>query len=203
MRKIAPLLAALLLTACSKKGVDPTPPPLPPAQAATVNMAFDFYPTASSPARTQSLSLLPQKPVAQQLSDRLVIKLDYANTAGITEDQLQFTVPLNRQKPGLAGTYTLASQPDASQGEVLVSYIRPTSASSNTYYNTYDSNRCRLDGSLTISAYDASRRLISGTYSVKAVNVKTPFFFLAYSAASDTRPDGDLRLTGTFTELAL
>lgn len=206
MKKLASfLLAATLLTACSKKETDPqpTPPPPAPAQAATINMAFDFYPTPSSPARTQSLSLVPQKPAGQLLSDRLVIKLEYANGINFVEDQVQFTLPLSRQKPGLVGTYTLASQPDASVGEVLVAYTRPIAASANAYFNTYDSNRARLEGSLVISAYDATRRLISGTYTVKAPNVKTPFLFLGYNATSDTRSDGDLRLSGTFTELPL
>ena len=197
------LLAATLLTACSRNGTDPQPAPPAPAQAATINMAFDFYPTASSPARTQSLSLVPQKPVGQLLSDRLVVKLEYANALNILEDQVQFTLPLSRQKPGLVGPYTLASQPDTSVGEVLVAYTRPINASANAYFNVYDSNRVRLEGSLVISAYDAGRRLISGTYAVKALNVKTPFMFLGYNSSGDSRPDGDLRLSGTFTELPL
>jgi hypothetical protein len=206
MTKLASLLlAATLLTACSKKEIDPQPavPQTPPAQAATINMAFDFYPTAGSQASTQSLSLVPQKPAGQLLSDRLVIKLEYANALSFVEDQVQFTLPLSRQKTGLVGTYTLASQPDASVGEVLVSYIRPIAASANAYYNTYDSNRARIEGSLVINAYDATRRLISGTYAVRAMNVKTPFSFLSYNATIDSRLNGDLRLTGTFTELPL
>ncbi|GAA4037929.1 hypothetical protein GCM10022409_23990 [Hymenobacter glaciei] len=206
MKKLASfLLAVTLLTACSKKEADPQPTPAQPApaQAATINMAFDFYPTASSPASTQSLSLVPQKPAGELLSDRLVIKLEHANAANFVGDQVQFTLPLSRQKSGLVGTYTLASQPDASVGEVLVAYNRPVSASANAYSNTYNSNNARLEGSLIISAYDAPRRLISGTYTVKAVNVKSPFLFLGYNSTSDPRRDGDLRLTGTFTELPL
>lgn len=197
------LLAATLLSACSKKGTDPQPTPAPPAQAATINMAFDFYPTASSPARTQSLSLVPQKPAGQLLNDRLVIKLEYADAANFVVDQVQFTLPLGRQKPGLVGTYTLASQPDASVGEVLVVYNRPVSASANAYFNTYESNQSRLEGNLVIGAYDATRRLVSGTYTVKAVNVKSPFSFLSYNSSGDPRPNGDLRVSGTFTELPL
>ncbi|GAB3673616.1 hypothetical protein GCM10027594_35320 [Hymenobacter agri] len=196
------LLAAGLLASCSKKEAEPQPAPAAPAQAATLNVVFDFYATGSSAAHTQSLSLVPQKPVAPQSSDRVLIKLEYANSAFFVEDQLLLTLPLSRQKPGLVGTYTLASQPDASRGEVLVAYTRPTSSSSNLYSNVYDSNRNQLEGSLTISAYDAGRRLISGSYTVKAVNAKSPFSFRSYGAA-DSRPDGDLRLTGTFTELPM
>jgi hypothetical protein len=59
-------LAAATLTACSKKE-EPQPVAATPApiQAATVNTAFDAYATGSSPAATQSLSLLATKPTYQ------------------------------------------------------------------------------------------------------------------------------------------
>lgn len=205
MKNIASLaLAAILLSACSKKEADPQPQPAVPApvQAATINVAFDYYATGNSPASTQSLSLLAAKPTYKALADRLEVKLESLNSLNFVEDRVQFVIPISRQKTGLMGSYTLASQPDASLGEVLVTYTRPSNSSS-AYSNVYSGNQSRLEGSFIITSYDASRRLISGSYTVKALTVKGPFSFLGVGSASDPRRDGDLRLSGTFQELPL
>ncbi len=198
------LLSSLLFTACSKKDADPQPTPSAPApapaQAATVNVAFDNYATASQPASTESLSLLATKPTYQAFSDRLEVKLEVADVRGVVQDHVLFVLPISRQKSGLVGTYTLASQPDASLGEVLVTYRRPSNSLSE-YSNVYGSNTAKLEGSFTITGYDASRRLLSGSYAVKALNVKGPFSFLSAGSWGDTRRSGDLRLSGTFQEL--
>ena len=194
------LLAAASLAACSKNDPQPATPAAPaPAQAATINVAFDAYATASQPASTESRSLLATKPVYKVYSDRLEVTLKAFYPNGDVQDQAVFTIPLGRQKVGLAGTYTLASQPDASLGEVLVNYTRP--AGTSGAINAYTSNSTRLEGSFTLSAYDASRRIISGSYAVKCLNVKYPFSFLAAGSSGDPRRDGDLRLSGTFQEL--
>jgi hypothetical protein len=203
MKNIASLaLAAILLSACSKKEADPQPATPAPVQAATINVAFDYYATGSSPATTQSLSLLAAKPTYQALADRLEVKLESLSSLNFVEDRVQFVIPISRQKTGLVGSYTLASQPDASLGEVLLTYTRPSNSSS-AYSNVYSGNQSRLEGSFVITSYDASRRLISGSYSVKALNVKGPFSFLGVGSAGDPRRDGDLRLSGTFQELPL
>ncbi len=194
------LLSSLLVTACSKKDPDPQPTPSTPAQAATVNVAFDNYATASQPASTESLSLLATKPTYQAFSDRLEVKLEVANVLGLVQDRVLLVLPIGRQRNGLVGTYTLASQPDASLGEVLVTYRRPSNSNS-AYDNVYGSNTAKLEGSFTITGYDASRRLLSGSYAVKALNVKTPFSFIGAGSGDDPRRSGDLRLGGTFQEL--
>lgn len=205
MKNIVPLvLTAILLSACGKKAADPQPQPTAPApvQAATINVAFDYYATSTAPASTQSLSSLAAKPTYQALADRLEVKLENLNTLNFVDDRVQFVIPISRQKNGLTGSYTLASQPDASVGEVLMTYTRP-SYSSSAYSNVYGSNQARLEGSFIITSYDAARRLISGSYTVKALNVKGPFSFLGAGSAGDSRRDGDLRLSGTFQELPL
>lgn len=204
MKNIATFLFAVtLLTACSKKEADPQPAsPQAPVQAATINMAFDYYAVGNSPASTESLSLLATKPVYKMYSDRLEVNMQAVNSAGFVQDRILLTIPLSRQKAGLVGTYTLASQPDASLGEMLVNYTRPSNSSS-AYDNVYSSNSARVEGSFTLAAYDASRHIISGSYTVKFLNVKGPFSFVDYSSTGDPRRNGDLRLNGSFQELPL
>lgn len=202
---VAFALAAALLGACGRKEAEPQPQPTAPApvQAATINVAFDFYATGSAPASTQSLSLLAAKPTYQAPADRLEVKLESLNSLSlVVEDRVQFVIPISRQKSGLVGSYTLASQPDASLGEVLVTYTRPSNSTS-AFSNVYGSNQARLEGSFVITGYDAARRLISGSYTVKFLNVKEPFSFLALGSQGDPRRTGDLRLSGTFQELPL
>ena len=195
-------LAAAVLTACSKKAADPQPTATAPApvQAATINMAFDYYAVGNSPAMTQSLSLLATKPTYQVFSDRLEVKLEAFSAANFLQDRVLFTIPISRQKTGLLGTYTLASQPDAGLGEVLVKYTRPSNSTS-AFDNVYGTNSARLEGNFVITSYDASRRIISGSYTVKALNVKGPFSFVDNTSSGDPRRDGDLRLSGTFQEV--
>jgi hypothetical protein len=196
------LLAVTLISACSKKEADPQPTPVtPPAQAANIDVKFDYYSTGSTPATTQSISLLADKPTWKQASDRLTITLEKLNVLGTAQDRVELTIPLNKQKPGLVGTYVLASQPNTTMGEALLEYVRPGSSSS--YSNTYGSNGNQVAGNMVITSYDTKRQLISGTYTARFTNVKGPFSFLGVGSVGDPRLDGDLTLNGTFQELPL
>jgi hypothetical protein len=127
------------------------------------------------------------------------VKLEAINTNNFVQDRVLFTIPISRQKAGLTGTYTLASQPDAGLGDALVTYTRPSNSTS-ALDNVYGTNSARLEGSFIITSYDASRRIISGSYTVK---MKGPFSFVDVNSAGDPRRDGDVRLSGTFQEVPL
>lgn len=185
--------ASLFTIACQKDDSNP-PQPAAPVQEATLNMVFRYY----TPDESRGINHLADRPSAQQLSDRLVVK--FSNSQASPTDQLEFTIAKSRQKAGLTGTYTLASQPDPGAGDVQVSYLRP-SLNSSAIGNLVTGNSHRLTGSVVISSYDAARNLISGSYSVEAAGSKDPFVFLA--TGSDTRRTGDLRVYGTFTEVPL
>ena len=105
-KRITFCLAAAVLTACSKKDADPQPTVAAPApiQAATINLAFDYYATGNSLATTQSLSLLATKPAYQIFSDRLEVKMESFSVANFLQDRVQFTITISRQKTGLVGT---------------------------------------------------------------------------------------------------
>ena len=193
------LFAATLLTACSKKDADPQPTPAAPVQAATIDVRFDYYAAGSAPATTQSISLLADRPSWKQTADRLTLTLEKQNVLNKVEDHVDVVIPVSKLKTGLVGTYVLASQPNTSGGDALMTYLRPGSV--DAYSNVYTSNANQLDGNLVITEYDAQRHLISGRYTVRFVNVKGPFSFLSINSAGDPRRDGDLTVNGTFQEL--
>ncbi|MBC6697202.1 hypothetical protein [Hymenobacter sp. BT190] len=185
--------ASLFTIACQKDAAE-QPQPAVPAQEAALNMTFRY----NSPDETRGINHLADRPGGQLLPDRLVLKLSNSQTR--PTDQLEFTIAKSRQKPGLAGTYTLASQPDPSAGDVQVSYLR-SSFTGNAIGHLVTGNSHRLTGSVVISSYDAARNLISGSYSVEAAGSKDPFVFL--TSGTDNHRSGDLRVYGTFTEVPL
>ena len=194
---LALIALTLGITACQKDDNSPRPTVAAPAQEATLNLVFRYY----SPDESRGINYLADKPAGQLLTDRLTVKFTN-NFPGLgSTDQIEFVLPKSRQKPGLVGTYTLASQPDPGQGDVQVSYQRAGTA--DTHRNGVHSNSNRLEGSFTITSYDASRNLISGSYTCSAPNSKDPFTFLTNGSSADSRRDGDLRVSGTFTEVPL
>jgi hypothetical protein len=188
------LIAITLGTAaCQKDNDSPQPAAITPAQEAALNMVFRYY----SPDESRGINYLADKPAGELLPDRLTVKL----TGPGSTDQIEFVLTRSRQKPGLVGTYTLASQPDPGQGDVQVTYQRAGATDSRR--NGMSSTANRLEGSFTITSYDAGRHLISGSYTCSAPGTKDPFVFLTNGFTADTRRDGDLRVYGTFTEVPL
>src|SRR5688572_24467674 len=121
MKLVASLcLFAGLLSACSKK--DAEPKPTPPKVEASLNLSFDFYATPGRPAETQSASFMATRPGGPLLPDRLVLRFENAVAGVGPSDRVEFTLPTSRQKPGLLGTYTLASQANMGMGDVQVIY---------------------------------------------------------------------------------
>lgn len=194
------LTASLLGTSCTKE-CDPIPESVAaaPAQAATLNVNFEY----AGSAEERSVSYVADKPGAELLSDRLLLTISSEATTTGPADRITFALAKSRQKAGLVGTYSLASQPDASQGDVQVSFIRFT-PSTNTYNNTVSGNQNQLSGSLIVTAYDEARKLISGTYEMKTTGIRDVFAFRNYADVTpDARREGSLRVHGSFTEIRL
>ena len=188
------LLAIMLGTAaCRKENDSPRPATVVPAREAALNMVFRYY----SPNESRGINYLADKPAGELLPDRLTVTL----TGPGSTDQIEFVLTKSRQKPGLVGTYTLASQPDPGQGDVQVTYQR--AGANDGRRNGMSSTANRIEGSFTITSYDAGRNLISGSYTCGAPGTKDPFVFLPNGSTADTRRDGDLRVYGTFTEVPL
>ncbi len=200
------MLKSLLLASCIAVSLgivscqqDDVPQPAEPApvREATINTVFRYY----SPDESRGINHLADKPFGQWSSDRLTVKFHNTIPGLNPTDEIQFVLPKSRQKTGLTGTYTLASQPDPGQGDVQVKYLRPGTSSS--WNNGVNSNAHVLEGSFIITSYDARRNLISGSYAVEAKDVRDAFVFLASGSSADNRRTGDLRVYGAFTEVPL
>lgn len=194
------LTASLLGTSCGKD-CEPTPEPVAatPIQAATLHVFFEYAGSADG----RSVSYLADKPTGQLASDRLTLTLNNMFPAVGPSDKVVFVLAKSQQKPGLVGTYSLASQPDASKGDVQTTFFRYSSIKENTD-NYVASNLNQLSGSLVITAYDAARQLISGTYEIKAAGIRDVFTFRPnFDSNPDSRRLGNLRVHGSFQEIPL
>lgn len=186
----------LLLAGACKKDTDPQPDKQPSgARSAEVNVAATYY--DATPAR--GMNYLAFSPTAKLSSDR--VELEFKDA--YSRERLRFVIPKSRQKAGWVGTYTLATQPDPGQGEAQFEYYRFFNETTN---NTLSSNSHRLPGgTLVITAYDASRQLLSGTFSLTVIKAKDPFLFTPVPAGSpnDPRADADVKIYGSFLEIPL
>jgi hypothetical protein len=84
------------------------------------------------------MSFVATRLTGQALADWLEATFEALSPSNTVSDQVQFVMPLSRQKAGLKGIYTLASQPDTGTGEALVTFTRPGTNSS--YSNVYGSH---------------------------------------------------------------
>lgn len=132
-----------------------------------------------------------------------MLRIDAIEVINHGDSRIEFVLPVSRQKTGLVGSYSLASQPDINQGDVLVTLTRPYYNLSTVSANLYTSNSERLTGSFIITSYDAARQLISGSYSVDAPNVQDPQAYDVVAVPGDIRRWGDLHFAGIFQEVPL
>lgn len=190
-----------LVTACQKDKETPEPTVTPPVQEANISFTYT-YPTAE--AENKGQTFVAKEPAGKLTPQKLTLlfeKEPRAAGAG-TEERLEFVLPSSKQKPGLVGTYTIASQPDPGQGDVLTTYERPFYGM-GAYLNQYSGNTNSMEGSLVITAYNSERQLVSGSYSFLITNAKDPFRFLGTSSQSDGRLACEVKGYGTFQEIPL
>lgn len=203
MRKLLLLICGLnvaTLSNCQKDSdspapVDPTPAPV---QEANINFVYTY------PDESKGQTFLAKNPTGKLESSRLTLlfEKEIRQNALVVEDRLEFLLPQSRQKSGLVGTYTLSSQPDPGQGEIQVTYERPFSGT-GVFLNKHSGNTSVIAGSFTISEYNASRKLLSGSYTFTIRQVRDPFVFLSLNSSSDSRRLCDVKCYGTFREIPL
>jgi hypothetical protein len=191
----------LALTSC-RKDDNQRPAPMPaqpaPVQEANVNFVYTY------PDESKGQTFLARDPKGKLESSRLSLTFEkeLRQNAVTTDERLEFMLPQSRQKPGLTGTYTLSSQPDPGQGEMQITYERPYTGTSS-FANKYSGNTSVMEGSFTISEYNASRKLLSGSYTFTIRQARDPFQFLAFGSFSDPRRLCDVKCYGTFREIPL
>lgn len=203
MRKIFLLSLPTLLLAATGCHTTADPQPQPTAkQTAIVNEGFTAYATSTLPVTSQTKALVADKPTGQLRTDKLTLVLPVLDGGNRLNSQVEFVLPAGQQRAHLVGTYQLASQPNAAQGEALLTYARPSN--DNTLRGNYfSSNANAVAGTLTITYYDAGNHIISGNYQAQLPGVKDPFVYVATGYPRDERRVGDLQLSGTFVEVLL
>ncbi|RPD49761.1 hypothetical protein DNI29_02910 [Hymenobacter sediminis] len=205
MLKSVHILSSIFLfaiaTACQKDKEMAEPTVAPPVQEANISFTYT-YPAAE--AENKGQTFLAKEPAGKLTTQKLTLvfeKESRAAGAG-TDEHLEFVLPSSKQTPGFVGSYTIATQPDPGQGDVLATYERPFYGT-GAYLNRYSGNTDAMDGSLTITEYNAERQLISGSYSFLLKNIKDPFKFLGVGSQSDSRPACEVKCYGTFKEIPL
>lgn len=175
-------LPLLLNTGCSKEE-NPLPEPTPQATA-TYRRTF-FYPANSAVLDTVYAALL-LRAVAGQDANELNISIGTTKP----DENVNFRIERSRIKPGTAGTYSLKTAQSPGQGDASVTYYCQSGSGGYLYFSTAN----RLTGSLTVTGYDAARKLLSGRYTVELPDASDP------TAAPTTFPKQrcNITLTGTF-----
>ncbi|MBX0291362.1 hypothetical protein K3G63_12990 [Hymenobacter sp. HSC-4F20] len=197
--RILPTFFILALTAsCQKDKEMPEPTVAPPVQEANVSFTYTY------PGENKGQTFLAYAPTGKLSSDKLTLVFEKeARPNGLgTEERVDFLLPKSKHKNGLVGMYTLSSQPDPGQGDMLVTYERPPYAP-GVFLNKYSGNTHVVEGSFIITEYNVGRQLISGSYIFTIRNTKDPYVYLATGSGADVRRDCTIKGYGTFKEIPL
>ncbi|WP_035565867.1 hypothetical protein [Hymenobacter sp. IS2118] len=188
--------ASGLIAACSDKAKDEAPMPADPTPALQMSSYFDFvtitpaggtahsgYGTGYRPADIKGTATLgPQ-----------VLALDFE--AGT--DNTYFEVDRAKISAKWTGTYALQCR-NRPTDPVFTSYIytvRTATGSSGAIYRFSETTR-ELTGNVTITAYDAKRQLVSGTYEVRAPEQNEPSATITFGG-----PKCTIIMEGSFENL--
>jgi hypothetical protein len=116
-------------------------------------------------------------------------------------DNLSFSIPRANLLTTITGAYTLKSVGAGQTGVVATSYsyyrLNVSGASSASLYL---SSQNIILGNLTITAYDAQRRLLSGTYEMRLDNIEDP---TDRQLPGPDRVRCNLKVVGSFSNLKL
>ncbi len=182
------LAFSLLISACQKDN-DPQPQSNLPEAEVKLQRATTYLST-SRYDNEQGYSQKTLQNTAVLDSDKL--QLDFDATEG--KDAISFTVPRASLSAAFTGTYELRSSASPAAPTISVYTFYRSRATGFINSATYRDIR----GQLTITAYDAQRKLLTGTYKGRLENIVDP-------ADSSTSSGDALRcnveITGSFTNL--
>lgn len=190
LRRFLPLAALISLgaAACNSKKDDPQPDP-----ATEMQLIRSFtYPTASSynNSITYSQKTLQSSAV---LGDK-GLYIGFAAVEG--KDGLSFTIDPGSVAAGLTGTYALR-EVATPQNPATAHYVYTISdAPGASSFRLFDSPE--IAGQVTVTSYNAQRKLITGSFQVRLDNVSDPASSTPFSS-----PQCNVDVKGTFTNLKL
>ncbi|MFC6222660.1 hypothetical protein ACFP2F_05350 [Hymenobacter artigasi] len=172
---LAALTAASgFFASCSDKHNDDMPAPADPKPAFQMSSYFDFItitPAGGTAHSGYGTGYRPSDIVATATLGPQVLALDFE--AGT--DNTYFEVERAKLAAKWVGTYSLRCR-NRTSDPVFSSYIytvRTATGSSGAIYRFSDTTR-ELTGNVAITAYDAQRQLVSGTYEVRAPEQNEP-----------------------------
>ncbi len=168
------LLAALtaasgLSAACSDK--NEAPAPADPAPAFQMSSYFDFAiptPTGGTAHSGYGTGYRPADITGMATLGPQVLTLNFV--AGF--DNTYFEVERTKLSAKWLGAYPLRCR-NRPTDPVFTSYLRGSTNNGTSIYRLSDFTR-DLTGNVTITAYDAKRQLVSGTYEVRAPEQNEP-----------------------------
>ena len=195
MNKLASLLlAAVLLTACSKKEADPQPAPAPAVRA-------DITRTFTYPGNSGFDTALTYTQKTLQIRGQLdATKLLLFFDAPEGSDNLAFTIPAVALAAGLPGTYALRDRQNSPGKVVETDYTyKIVNTPSVSSFHLYASARNNMTGRVIITAYDAQRRLLNGSFEMTMDGVSDP----REDFPSPMPMPCNVKVTGSFENLKL
>ncbi|MCB2410616.1 hypothetical protein [Hymenobacter lucidus] len=176
------LVPAGLLSACSDK-TEETPAPADPTPEYRIGHGY-YYPAT----RESSIVSWPSRDIKGEAQlYPAVLGLDFK----VATDAVHLEVDRAALKTDWKGVYALKCQKRPTD-PVFVSYLY-TDAGGTSIFRLSDFTP-ELTGNVTITAYDAKRQLLSGTYEVVAPGQRDPLSDFSTATC-------DITLAGSFTDM--
>jgi hypothetical protein len=192
-----PVLVWLALAGCSKSTPEPLPTPLP-APTATYSRTIAYLDQGQPMRRDTAYAAELLLPTAEQNAHYLTVRLkSKANYETVSFRVARASVAA----AGFVGTYPLKTPLTANPGEAEFDYVVdiPGATGNGIYLYTYGSWLYAPTGAFTITAYDANRQLLSGSFTATVGRVNDP---LALDNALSIRRC-NLTLRGTFANIVV
>ncbi|KAA9325525.1 hypothetical protein F0P96_19530 [Hymenobacter busanensis] len=202
MKNRFPLLfgtAALLLAATPACTDRPEVEPQPATDLAQPGPAFSLQRSFYYPATSVSSAIgyAPAELYGTALQSGDVLSFSFQQLHNPQQDMLTFSLDRRPLPAALVGTYSLRSTA-VPGGQVGVRYAFTGRAGSDAWGRTYATDFTALEGTFTVSSYDADRRLIGGSYRLLVPDAADPL-----NPALDDQGKARCRITveGTFANL--
>ncbi|AYA37870.1 hypothetical protein D3Y59_12950 [Hymenobacter oligotrophus] len=184
---LLPAAALLTATSCSKDSVKPKPDP-----AVELGMQRSFHFTADNTHRDTTFASGAMESLAARTSQEMY--LCFGPAAGA--DYINLKLDPRQMPSNFVGTYSLDSNTGAVYSRYLYRRITPSGYSASIL----SSDAHPTTGTLTISHYDAERKLISGSYTAQFTGVYDP---TSTSTNHTQLRRCNLSLSGTFENVKL
>ena len=165
------VLASLFVLGACRKEKQPTPPPPPPLPPVSAEMSRSFHYPATSTSEFVSYSFQRDSVIAKaglNTNNQLILSFEVSFPKG--HDYVKFTIDAAKVKPGYVGDYTIVHHPGSGiTGDVTVIYRYD-----KDLYSYFELLPGDALGTLKITSYDATNKLLKGSYTVDMKSTHDP-----------------------------